>query len=126
MRGEFGKAGGKRGMCPIPFGMEEPRNTDLTSSVLLLISSLIYCPNCKKLGDLYKSQSSSLCDVIRSPCRVIAQAVSSRLLTAEAWVRGDLWCTKWHWDRLFSEFFGFRLSVSFDRRSIFIHVSSGG
>jgi hypothetical protein len=29
----------------------------------------------------------------------------------------DLWWTKWHWDRFFSEFFGFPLSVSFHRRS---------
>jgi len=25
----------------------------------------------------------------------------------------DLWCTKWHWDRFFSEYFGFPFSVSF-------------
>jgi hypothetical protein len=29
----------------------------------------------------------------------------------------DLWCTKWHWDRFFSEFSGFSLSVSFHRHS---------
>jgi hypothetical protein len=23
----------------------------------------------------------------------------------------DLWWTKWHWDRFFSEFFGFTLSI---------------
>jgi hypothetical protein len=28
----------------------------------------------------------------------------------------DLWWTKWHWDRFFSEFFGFPLSISFHRR----------
>jgi hypothetical protein len=38
----------------------------------------------------------------------------------------DLWWTKWHWDRFFSESFGFPLSVSFHRCSIFTHVSSGG
>jgi hypothetical protein len=27
----------------------------------------------------------------------------------------DLWWTKWHWDRFFSEYFGFVLSVSFHR-----------
>jgi hypothetical protein len=29
----------------------------------------------------------------------------------------DLWWTKWHWDRLFSEFICFPLSISFHRRS---------
>jgi hypothetical protein len=29
----------------------------------------------------------------------------------------DLWCTKWHWDRVFSEFFCFPLSALFNRRS---------
>jgi hypothetical protein len=29
----------------------------------------------------------------------------------------DLW-TKWHWDRFFSEYFGFPLSISFHRFSI--------
>jgi hypothetical protein len=29
----------------------------------------------------------------------------------------DLWWTKWHWYRFFSEFFGFALSVSFCRGS---------
>jgi hypothetical protein len=26
---------------------------------------------------------------------------------------GDLWWTKWYWDRFFSDFFGFPLSISF-------------
>jgi hypothetical protein len=30
----------------------------------------------------------------------------------------DLWWTKWHWDRVFSEYFGFLLSISFHRCSI--------
>jgi hypothetical protein len=30
----------------------------------------------------------------------------------------DLWWTKWHWDRFFSEYFGFPLSISFHRCSI--------
>jgi hypothetical protein len=29
----------------------------------------------------------------------------------------DLWCTKWHWDRFLSWFFGFPLSISFHHRS---------
>jgi hypothetical protein len=55
--------------------------------------------------------------------RAMAQIVSRRSLTAEARVRarvnpcGPLWWTKWHWDRFFSEFVGFPLSVSFRRRS---------
>jgi hypothetical protein len=38
----------------------------------------------------------------------------------------DVWWTEWHWDRFLSESFGFPLSVSFHRCSIFTHVSSGG
>jgi hypothetical protein len=38
----------------------------------------------------------------------------------------DTWWTKRHYDRLFSESFGFLLSISFHRCSIFTHVSSGG
>jgi hypothetical protein len=30
----------------------------------------------------------------------------------------DLWWTKWHWDKFFSEYFGFPLSISFHRCSI--------
>jgi hypothetical protein len=30
----------------------------------------------------------------------------------------DLWWTKWHWDRLFPEYFGFPPSISFYRCSI--------
>jgi hypothetical protein len=29
----------------------------------------------------------------------------------------NFWWMKWHWDRFFSEFFGFPLSMSFQRRS---------
>jgi hypothetical protein len=32
----------------------------------------------------------------------------------------DLWWTKWHWDRFFSESFGFPLSISFHRE---LHIS---
>jgi hypothetical protein len=64
--------------------------------------------------------------------RVIAQGVIRRFLNRggpgsrperSLW---DLWWTKWHWDRFFSESFGFPLSVSFHRCSMFTHVSSGG
>jgi hypothetical protein len=35
----------------------------------------------------------------------------------------DLWWTKWHWDRFFSEYFGFALSVSFHKCStLFIYM----
>jgi hypothetical protein len=43
----------------------------------------------------------------------MAQAVSRRPLTAEVQVRSrdqsmwDLWWAKWHWDRVFPEYFGF-------------------
>jgi hypothetical protein len=30
----------------------------------------------------------------------------------------DLWWTKWHWDRVFPEYFGFPLSISFHPCSI--------
>jgi hypothetical protein len=53
--------------------------------------------------------------------RDMAQAVSRWSPTAEARVRARL-CTKWHWDRFFSEFFGFPLSVSFHRGSILIYL----
>jgi hypothetical protein len=37
----------------------------------------------------------------------------------------DLWLTKWHWDRVFSEFFGFTLSVSFHRSSRDSYITWG-
>jgi hypothetical protein len=54
----------------------------------------------------------------------MAQAISRHPLTAEARVRSwgqsmwDLWWTKWHWDRFFSEYFSFPLSISFQQCSI--------
>jgi hypothetical protein len=33
----------------------------------------------------------------------------------------DFWQTKWHWDRFFSKFFGFFLSVLFHWHSILLH-----
>jgi hypothetical protein len=38
----------------------------------------------------------------------------------------DLWSTKWHWDRFFSESFGFILSESVKRYSVFTHISFEG
>ena len=38
--------------------------------------------------------------------------------------RRDSWWTKWHWDRFFSQYFGFPLSVSFHHSSINIHSAS--
>jgi hypothetical protein len=37
----------------------------------------------------------------------------------------NLWWTAWHWDRLFSEFFGFSLSKSFHRVSLYLYVTWG-
>jgi hypothetical protein len=37
----------------------------------------------------------------------------------------DLWWEKWHWDRLFSEFFGFPLSMSFHRGSSYSYIIWG-
>jgi hypothetical protein len=49
--------------------------------------------------------------------RVMAQAVSRlsprRPGFAPRSIQWDLWWTKWHWDRFFSEFFGFPQSISF-------------
>jgi hypothetical protein len=53
----------------------------------------------------------------------MAQAISRRPLTAEPRIRArgqvmwNLSWTKWHWDRVFSEFFDFPLSISFHRCS---------
>jgi hypothetical protein len=76
------------------------------------------------------SEDSSVSETYTATCsksvsqgRAMAQAVSRRPPTAEARVRSqvspwNLWWTKWHWDKVFSEFFGFPLSISFYRCSI--------
>jgi hypothetical protein len=46
-------------------------------------------------------------------CRSHCGVTGSRLAHS-MW---DLWWTEWHWDRFFSEFFGFSLSISFHRGS---------
>jgi hypothetical protein len=59
----------------------------------------------------------------------MAQAVSRWPLTAEARVQPpdqsmwDLWWTKWHWGRFFSEFFGFPPPISFHHWLHHIHIS---
>jgi hypothetical protein len=67
--------------------------------------------------------------------RAVAQAVSHRLLTTEARVRAQVnpvgfVVDKWHWDRFFSDFFGFPLSIgsTFPKIKIkyFVHSSSSG
>jgi hypothetical protein len=60
----------------------------------------------------------------------MAQAVIRRPVTVKAgFVSGqsmwDLWWTKWHWDRVFSEFFGFAVSMSFHRSFILIYHLRG-
>jgi hypothetical protein len=37
----------------------------------------------------------------------------------------DFWWTKWHWDRFFSEFFGFLMSISFHRVSTILYITWG-
>jgi hypothetical protein len=37
----------------------------------------------------------------------------------------DLWWAKWHWDRFFSEFFSFSLSVSFHFGSPYSYITWG-
>jgi len=34
----------------------------------------------------------------------------------------DLWCIKWNWDRIYSEFFGFTLLVPFTTASCFFFI----
>jgi hypothetical protein len=34
----------------------------------------------------------------------------------------DLWWTKWHWDRIFFEFLGFSLSISFHRVCSYLYI----
>jgi hypothetical protein len=59
--------------------------------------------------------------------RAAAEAVSRWHITAELWVLARvLWWAKWQWNRFFSESFGFAVSVSFHRCSVFTRVSSGG
>jgi hypothetical protein len=61
----------------------------------------------------------------------MAQIVSRRPLTAEA--RGsrpgqsmwDLLWTKWQWDRFFSEFFGFPLSIYHSTVALQTHIIWG-
>ena len=54
----------------------------------------------------------------------MAQVISGTRLTVEAEVRaqpnscGELWCTKWHRDIFFSEYFGLLLPVLFFQRSV--------
>jgi hypothetical protein len=60
----------------------------------------------------------------RGPAR--AQAVSHRHLTAKARVQPQaspwgMWLRKWYWDRLFSEYFGTPLTVSFHQCAILFH-----
>jgi hypothetical protein len=63
--------------------------------------------------------------------RAIAQAVSRRLLAAETGIHaqvspcGICGGQKWHWDRFFSESFGFPLSVSLHRYSVFTRIMWG-
>jgi hypothetical protein len=37
----------------------------------------------------------------------------------------DLWWTKWHWDRFFSEYFGFPLSMSFHQDMMIVFCPFG-
>jgi hypothetical protein len=63
---------------------------------------------------------------IRNHDHVMAQASHSRGLGLHPhqsmW---HLWWTKWHWDRFYSEFFSFPLSVSFHCGSLHTHLLSG-
>jgi hypothetical protein len=37
----------------------------------------------------------------------------------------DLWWIKWHWDRVFFEFFGFPLAISFHHDSPYSYIIWG-
>jgi hypothetical protein len=63
--------------------------------------------------------------------QLMTQAVSRRSLTAEApglypgqsmW---NLWWTKWHWDRFYSEFFSYSRSISFHCGSPYSYITCG-
>jgi hypothetical protein len=60
----------------------------------------------------------------------MAQVVIRRPLTAETRFRPgqsmwNLWWTKWHWDRFFSELFGFPLSVYHSTIALQTHIIWG-
>jgi hypothetical protein len=65
-----------------------------------------------------------------SPALPWLRHLSQRPLTAESRVRAQvnpcgMWRIKWHWERFFSEFFDFQLSISFHRRSPYSYISWG-
>jgi hypothetical protein len=67
---------------------------------------------------------SELCWVLHT---VLALPWLRRLLAAEVGLSAgqsmwDLWSTKWHLDRAFSEFFGFPLSIWFRRGSAYSYI----
>ena len=58
---------------------------------------------------------------------LVERTVSFQLLTIEAYVQSlpslcDLWRTKWHLCRRFSNYFGFPPSVSFHKSSILVFI----
>jgi hypothetical protein len=54
-----------------------------------------------------EATGTSCYKTIQSQGRAMAQAVSRRPLVADPWFRcSGLW-TKWHWDRFYSQYFGF-------------------
>jgi hypothetical protein len=52
--------------------------------------------------------------------RVDSVKIDLKGIFAHGSIQWDLWWTKWHWDRFFSESFGFPLSISFHRG---LHIS---
>jgi hypothetical protein len=76
-------------------------------------------------GFLFLSYESFFCIPYSQNGRAVVQVVSRWAVTAEGGPRSipgrsmwDLWWTKWHWDKFFSEYFGFSVSISFHRCSI--------
>jgi hypothetical protein len=61
---------------------------------------------------------------------VMVQAVCHRSVTAESRIRArfnprGICGVQWHWDRFFSEFFGFPLAISFHLRSPYSYIIWG-
>jgi hypothetical protein len=73
----------------------------------------------REIGEVFENKRAErMVENKRGFGRAIAEAVSGRLLTAEARVRFQgtpygvrMWWTNWHWGRVFSEYFCFPLPV---------------
>ena len=88
--------------------------------VFITESECVYCA--VRTGSLYKIRVNL---VFSDP--TMAQAVSRRPLRPETQVRShaslcEICCGKWHFDRFFSQYFGFPLSVLSHQRSVIVCI----